>query len=60
MYTHRSVIMKLLLNKQTCLSFQNGGQEDKTGPVWGLLPGWVDIREGCRRVNMVEILCIYI
>jgi hypothetical protein len=37
---------------------KNEEQEDKTGPFWGLAPVEVgeDIRKGCRRVNMVEIL----
>jgi hypothetical protein len=42
--------------------FKNEGQEDKTGPVWGLVPvaGEKDIRKGCRRVNMVEILYTHV
>jgi hypothetical protein len=39
-------------------SFKNGEQEDKIGPSGGLVQ-WEgeDIRKGCRRMNMVEILC---
>jgi hypothetical protein len=37
---------------------KNGEQEGKTGPVWGIGTSGrgKDIRKGCRRVNMVEIL----
>jgi hypothetical protein len=41
--------------------YKNREQEGKTGPVWGLVPvGREDIRKGCRRVNMVEILCTHV
>jgi hypothetical protein len=41
--------------------FKSGGQESKTGFVWGLLPWWgEDIRKVFRRVNVVEILCTYV
>jgi hypothetical protein len=47
--------------KQTKMSFcKNGGQEGKTGPVWGLVGGREDIRKGCRKVNVVEILCTHV
>jgi hypothetical protein len=41
--------------------FQNREQEGKTGPVWALVPMGrrEDISKGCRRVNVVEILCTY-
>jgi hypothetical protein len=39
-----------------------GGQEYKSGPVWELIPmgAGKDIRKGCRRVNMVEIICTHV
>jgi hypothetical protein len=42
--------------------FKNGQQEGKTGPVCGLVlvGGGEDIRKGCRRVNVVEILCTHV
>jgi hypothetical protein len=41
--------------------FKNRGQEGKTGYVWGLVPlGGEDIRKGCRRVNIVEIVCTHV
>jgi hypothetical protein len=41
---------------------KNGEQEGKTGPIWGAGTSGKgeDIRKGCRRMNMVEILCIYV
>jgi hypothetical protein len=41
--------------------FKNGGQEDKTGPVWraGTSGKGEDIRKGCRRMNVVEIFCTH-
>jgi hypothetical protein len=40
---------------------QNGEQEDKTGPVWGLVPeGEGGYRKGCRKVNVVKILCTHV
>jgi hypothetical protein len=38
--------------------FKNREQEGKIGPVWGLVPCGKakDIRNGCRRVIVVEIL----
>jgi hypothetical protein len=56
-------------NKTPCIAilknknayFQNKDQEGKTGPVWRLEPVWgADIRKGCGRVNVVEILCIHL
>jgi hypothetical protein len=42
MYTwkyHNEIPIIAVLNKQTkCLFFKNGGQEGKTGPVWGFVP----------------------
>jgi hypothetical protein len=37
---------------------KNREQEGKTGPVWGLITvrERKDIRKGCGKVNMVEIL----
>jgi hypothetical protein len=32
--------------------------EYKAGLVWGLAPKGADIRKGCRRVNMMEIMCV--
>jgi hypothetical protein len=42
--------------KQTKMSFfKNGGQEGKTGPVWGLAPvGGGGHKERVEEVNMVE------
>jgi hypothetical protein len=39
--------------------FKNREKEGKIGPVWGVGTSeeGEDIRKGCRRVNMVEILC---
>jgi hypothetical protein len=39
--------------------FKNGGQECKTGPVWGLAPvgGGRILKKGYGRMNVVEILC---
>jgi hypothetical protein len=41
------------------LFYKNGEQEAKTGPVRGFGTSGTgeDIRKGCKRVNMVEILC---
>jgi hypothetical protein len=39
--------------------FQNGGQEGKTDPLWGLTPvgrGERIINKGCRRVNMFSCM----
>jgi hypothetical protein len=40
--------------------FKNGEQEGKTGPVWGWYQ-WEgeNVGKGCRRVNMVEIVCTH-
>jgi hypothetical protein len=42
--------------------FKNREQEGKTGPFWGFatLGLGKDIRKECRRVNMMEILCIHV
>jgi hypothetical protein len=41
---------------------KNREQESKIGSVWGVETSrsGEDIRKGCRRVNIVEILCIYV
>jgi hypothetical protein len=51
-----------LLYKEKCLFFKNSEQEGKTVPVCGSLHQWEgeDIRKGCRRVNMVKILCTHV
>jgi hypothetical protein len=54
-----------ILNKQKCLFFflSNREQEGKTCPVKGVGTSgrrWKNIRKGCRRVNMVEILHIHV
>jgi hypothetical protein len=33
-----AILYKEILYKQKCLFSKNGGQEGKTGPVWGLVP----------------------
>jgi hypothetical protein len=41
---------------------KNSEQEGKTGPVWGDWYQWEvgrNIRKGCRKVNVVEILCTH-
>jgi hypothetical protein len=40
---------------------KNGEQEGKTGPVWGVGTSErrKDLRKGCMRVNVVEILCTW-
>jgi hypothetical protein len=41
--------------------FTKTEQDSKTGPVCGVgTSGEEDIRKGCRRVNMVEILCTHV
>jgi hypothetical protein len=42
--------------------FKNGGQKGKTGPVWGVGTSGreEDIRKGCRKVKMVEILSTHV
>jgi hypothetical protein len=42
--------------------FKDGEQEGKTSPVWGLVPvgEGEDIKKGCRRANMVEILYTHV
>jgi hypothetical protein len=59
----QSPICIVILNKQkNGLFHKNREQEDKTGPVlWvGSRGKGEDIRKGCRRVNMVEILYILV
>jgi hypothetical protein len=49
--------------KQTKMSFfKKREQEGKTGSVWGVsISGrGDDIRKGCRRVNILEILCSHV
>jgi hypothetical protein len=42
--------------------FKNREQEGKTGPIWrvGTNGREEDLEKGCRRVNMVEILCTHV
>jgi hypothetical protein len=39
--------------------FKNGVQEGKRGPICTLVPVGVgkEVGKGCKRVNMVEVLC---
>jgi hypothetical protein len=41
---------------------KNGEKEGKTGPFWeiGTNGRGEDKRKGCKRVNMVEILCTHV
>jgi hypothetical protein len=44
--------------------YKIGEQEGKTGPAWGE-GGWYqweeeDVGKGCKRVNMVQILCAHV
>jgi hypothetical protein len=52
-----------ILNKNVIFFFYiKGEQEGRTGPVWGVGTSGrrEDVGRGCRRVNMVEILCTHV
>jgi hypothetical protein len=52
-----------ILSKQKCLFYKSGEQKGKTDPVCGVVGSsgrGEDIRKGCRRVNMVEIICTHV
>jgi hypothetical protein len=60
---HNETPCKAILNKQKCNFFyKNREREGKTSPVWGAGTSGreEDIRKGCRRENVVEILCTYV
>jgi hypothetical protein len=41
--------------------YKTGGQESRTSPVWGIGSSErEEVGEGCRRVNMVQILCTHV
>jgi hypothetical protein len=59
---HNEIPYISLLNKQKMSFFKNIGQEDKTGPIWGLILVGADddLKKKSKMVNMVEILCIHV
>jgi hypothetical protein len=53
--------------KQTKMAFffsfyKSGEQEGRTGPLWGVGTSGrrEDVGKGCRRVNMMQILCTHV
>jgi hypothetical protein len=48
------------LNKNSII-YKNRKQEGRTSPVWGIFSSGkrYDMERGCRRVNMVQILCTH-
>jgi hypothetical protein len=62
-YIYKMSQYNSLYNHQIKISLfkKKKGQEGKTaGPRAGTMSSGEDIRKGCRRVNMVEILCIHV
>jgi hypothetical protein len=61
MKCHNEIPCIAIIYKQKCLFFKKREQEGKLGPVWGLAPvGGEGYKKGCRKMNMVEILCTHV
>jgi hypothetical protein len=64
MYTqkcHKETPHTVILNKQKCHIFFSF-REGRTGPVWGIGTSGrrEEVRKGCGRMNMVQILCTHV
>jgi hypothetical protein len=65
---HKETPCVAILSKQKChffllfSSYRIREEEGRTGPAWGVGTGrrGEKVRRGCRRVNMVQILCTHV